>query len=512
MHPHQGFIQWHINEKSVADMEAELGSRAHCARMVLRIYNVTNIIFNGFNAHDFYDVEVNSRQGNFYVTVDTLGKNLMVEVGFRLADGEFRSFSRSIPVYFDRDHSSGNHQSSGLYVGADFDPLIRVANIYDANSFEQLEPEVVVHERKRIIHIASVSLSWNPGFNEVLKRIGDEMGELKIKKQYFLLPQDVKAPLENDDPFDFIKQQSDAIYAKLETAHSKKPFDMLHCHDWSAVPLCLKAHEQFGLPIVFFLHSTEHERSHGSELSEVSKEICRLEFEGVHAAQRIVVPRSSTHQQVVDIYRGSSELISIIEDGQEQVVLGSEVDRGETLSSVQLSPEKPMIFYCGEVSHASGADLLVDSLPHLCNEHGDIQFAIAGDGPLRWELEHRVNGAGLGHRVRFVGDVSQDMFEGLIGACDFVVIPARSWQDEGLAQFAIDAGKAVLITHQSHIKCIEHGKNGLITYDNPGSIVWGIKELIANPINQESYYKPKRHRQVDYSYIAKETVSVCEQV
>jgi glycosyltransferase involved in cell wall biosynthesis len=51
-----------------------------------------------------------------------------------------------------------------------------------------------------------------------------------------------------------------------------------------------------------------------------------------------------------------------------------------------------------------------------------------------------------------------------------------------LAQFATSFGKPVLTTVQSHIHCIEHGQDGLVTYDNPGSMVWGIKELLANPL------------------------------
>jgi glycosyltransferase involved in cell wall biosynthesis len=72
-------------------------------------------------------------------------------------------------------------------------------------------------------------------------------------------------------------------------------------------------------------------------------------------------------------------------------------------------------------------------------------------------------------------------------ASDFVVIPARSWQDEGLAQAAIDFGKPVLATHQSGVHCIEHGKNGLLTFDNPGSIVWGIQELLHNPLKDSMF-------------------------
>lgn len=29
---------------------------------------------------------------------------------------------------------------------------------------------------------------------------------------------------------------------------------------------------------------------------------------------------------------------------------------------------------------------------------------------------------------------------------------------------------------------MNHGVNGLITFDNPGSIVWGIQELLFNPL------------------------------
>ena len=111
-----------------------------------------------------------------------------------------------------------------------------------------------------------------------------------------------------------------------------------------------------------------------------------------------------------------------------------------------------------------------------------MQFVFAGEGPLKDELQGRAWHTGLAHRCRFLGDISADWFERILVASDFVVIPARTWQDEGLAQMVTAYGKPVLTTHQSHIHCIEHGQNGFLTYDNPGSIVWGLKELLANPL------------------------------
>ncbi len=91
---------------------------------------------------------------------------------------------------------------------------------------------------------------------------------------------------------------------------------------------------------------------------------------------------------------------------------------------------------------------------------------------------------GVSNRCRFPGHLSRKAFESVLMTSDFVVIPARSWQDEGLAQMAIEYGKPVLATHQSGVNCIEHGKNGLLTFDNPGSIVWGIQELLHNPLKE----------------------------
>jgi hypothetical protein len=41
-----------------------------------------------------------------------------------------------------------------------------------------------------------------------------------------------------------------------------------------------------------------------------------------------------------------------------------------------------------------------------------------------------------------------------------------------------------LVTHQAAQGLVVHGSNGLVTYDNPGSFVWGIRELLG-PLGAE---------------------------
>lgn len=142
-------------------------------------------------------------------------------------------------------------------------------------------------------------------------------------------------------------------------------------------------------------------------------------------------------------------------------------------------PAKPVVLFADEVSPEAGADILADAIVTVCGSDGSAQFAFAGEGGLRGELQQRLWGAGLGERCRFLGDVPAERFERLLIAADILVVPARVRRGEELARLALSQGKWVLATHQSEIGCIRHGENGLLTYDNPGSLVWGVRELLG---------------------------------
>jgi len=47
---------------------------------------------------------------------------------------------------------------------------------------------------------------------------------------------------------------------------------------------------------------------------------------------------------------------------------------------------------------------------------------------------------------------------------------------------SLKTGIPILATHQAAIQEISHGVNGILVYDNPGSVCWGIKEMLSRPI------------------------------
>jgi glycogen(starch) synthase len=484
--PQLGYTCWNVSGESVAVLRQQAGDAFRNARMVVRLYDVTDIIFDGNNAHAFFDIEVGGNNGNHYFPVNRTGRNYIAEIGLRGGGGLFHPFARSGTAFFDRDRPSGNYQVGGLFVAQRMERMFSVENIFDAPVYEKMNRELMGIERSALsVAVVFPSVNGVTGLEEPLgsfidglsgrfEKFGGAVRRFSARGQQ---PKDVS----KSSFLRKMKANWETLTGEICKAHAERPFHLIHCHDWCSSVAGIRAAKRLRIPIIFSLHSTEYERQQGNEMSELSNAICTLEKEAVQAAALVIVPHSSTRQQVINLYAAPPEKVVIIPDilhDSSRILQGA----SEVMGRLGLDPGAPTVLFSGEISHASGADILVEAIGTVSRNHKSVQFVFAGDGPLKGELESRIHQMGASHRCRFLGDVTKETFESLLLASDFVVIPARTWQDEGLAQLAISVGRPVLTTRQAGINCVVHGQNGLVTFDNPGSIVWGIQELLFNPL------------------------------
>lgn len=100
--PDRLFVYWEVLEESIAQARAALGSRGEGAWLNLRIYDITGRIFDGGNAHSFFDqgLDRNARQWFFMIGRPT--SEAVVELGMCAADGGFQKIARSGRVEFPR--------------------------------------------------------------------------------------------------------------------------------------------------------------------------------------------------------------------------------------------------------------------------------------------------------------------------------------------------------------------------------------------------------------------------
>ncbi len=486
--PRLGYLQWQIQKECLEALKLTHAEGRESGHIIVRIYDVTDILFDGFNAHMSFDLEVNKQSGDYYFSMGRLGRDYLAEVGFRFADGSFHCLARSNTVFFDRDRPSGNYQITGLFVGGTLNRVFSIENIFDAPVYEKMNQELSRINRKGPLSVAVVFLGVNytAGFDSplgsLIKKSSKKINKFGPRVRLFTTLRNDIRNMQSKSLMGTISTVSKKILRRLTATHKKTPFHIIHCHDWYSSAVGLSAVKRLNLPMILTLYSTEHQRTGGGKLNRLSSTICRWEKRAVEGADLIIVPHSSTQQQVIELYGAPPEKVVIIrcalsEDSADDVLNPSEARRW-----FGLEQDGPVALFAGEVSHAAGADLLIDALPTVCRNNSVAQFVFAGEGPLKRELEDRALHTGIGHRCRFVGDVYGEVFEALLMTSDFVVIPARTWQDQGLAQMAIEFGRPVLTTRQAGLDCVVHGENGLVTFDNPGSIVWGIQELLSNPL------------------------------
>jgi glycosyltransferase involved in cell wall biosynthesis len=148
--------------------------------------------------------------------------------------------------------------------------------------------------------------------------------------------------------------------------------------------------------------------------------------------------------------------------------------------SLGLDPGARVVLTVGSLTPQKAHHVLIDAFQEVAGRFPDAVLLVAGDGPRRESLESRVRDAGLGGRVRFLGDRADagDLLE----ACDvFVLSSAR----EGLPVTVLEAmraGRPVVATAVGGCaEAVASGETGLVVPPgDPASLARAIAEVLGD--------------------------------
>jgi len=90
---------WEINDSTYERLKNEFKDEFYRAKQILRIYDVSQIIFDGTNTHSFFDIQINEHSNNWYIDTGGPGKSWCVDLGLLLTDGRFIMIVRSNTVF-----------------------------------------------------------------------------------------------------------------------------------------------------------------------------------------------------------------------------------------------------------------------------------------------------------------------------------------------------------------------------------------------------------------------------
>jgi glycogen(starch) synthase len=495
VHPTQGFVHWRILHDWVEGTARGRGGDWDGSRMIVRVYDVSYIQFNGLNAHRFQDHHLSALTGQLFFNLPAAGTWQIAEVGFLLRNGEFIPAARSPAVPFAPDSPSRQGGSAALLVHSP-GHIEHIGNVWDS------EHEMRERRRPHLRHplrIAALAFASRPsGQDNPLATFVSELatGQSACGHEVHVFVPAGPA-LGEDREVDGVRYhvlrgvtggspvEAARVFARAaeDRLGELPPFDLIHMHEWMSALGRWVGHR----PTVLSLSSIEATRRNGQAPTALSKQIEEIERRAAKAAGCVLTPAALRERAAAELGLDSGRVHPFGMEGRLPNEWEAPLDIGHVKMRHGVGPLDRMILFIGPLEHAAGVDLLIEALPTVLRRWGNLRLAYVGNGPMQGGMERRAGELGVSWAVRFLGHQEGMNLIHLLRAAEALVLPSRYRipMDDSVVDLARKAGRAVVTTHGGPAHLVRHEENGLITYDNPGSMVWALDRILGDPGHTE---------------------------
>jgi glycosyltransferase involved in cell wall biosynthesis len=517
--PHQGFAHWRIRHDWIEETRRRRGDSWNHCRMILRLYDVSFIEFTGLNAHSMQDHPLPGITGQLFYRLPRPGTTQIGEVGFLLRSGEFIPAARSQSVAFAADSPSRQGGQAGLLVTPGF-RVEPVGNVWDQ--------ERILRERERPQLRKPLRLAFfthSAGRDDVAARFVRELAAGQARhghEVHIFAPaaDGFAAPAHTDGihwhPLDVRGEDSPVGWARAYAAAAQRrlnelpSFDLHHLQEW----MTGLAGGLDDRPCIVALSSIEATRRNGAEPTPLSQEIERAERLLARGAGCVLTADWLRERAAQSLGIESARIHAFPMEGRLPNEWEAPLDQGQVKMGIGFGPLDRMALFVGPLEHAAGVDLLIDSLPVVLQRANNFRVALVGNGQMHGYLEHRARELGVSHAVRLLGHVGGQQLIRLLRSSVALVLPSRYRvpQDDGVVDLARRASRPVITTHGGPAHLIKHEENGILTYDNPGSMVWAFDRILGDPHHADRMGRNGRRGDaglIDWDEVARRYGELC---
>ncbi|WP_415391854.1 glycosyltransferase family 4 protein [Paracoccus sp. SJTW-4] len=184
---------------------------------------------------------------------------------------------------------------------------------------------------------------------------------------------------------------------------------------------------------------------------------------------------------------------TVILHGVDTAVFHPAADRAALRRELGLDPDAVLIGCFGRVRAQKGVDLLVEAALQVFPRHPRAQLLFSGritpdNRGFADALIARANAAGLGDRIRFLGEIPWDRVVQLYRTLDLFAAPAR-WEGFGLTPLeAMASGVPVIAARVgAYETLIRDGETGtLIPRDDAGALAAALDRWLSDDAGREA--------------------------
>lgn len=217
----------------------------------------------------------------------------------------------------------------------------------------------------------------------------------------------------------------------------RQEFDLIHAHDWLTFIAGLELKKQTQKPLVVHIHSLEYDRSGPGRPSWVRS----LEKYAMEQADLVIPVSVYSARIVVEKYGIPLKKVRPVHNG---------LDFDAPYQTKTSFPQK-LIVFIGRLAQQKAPETFVEMAMKLVQSREDVRFAMAGEGELREELQHKIARLRMGDRFHFMGFIQREEIRELLSMAYALVMPSRSEPFGLVALEAAHFGLPCIISHNSGV-------------------------------------------------------------
>ncbi len=286
---------------------------------------------------------------------------------------------------------------------------------------------------------------------------------------------------------------------KLVRGGSFDAVQILTGYVYASFWIALAAAKFSGTPVIFGTDATTLERSGASALKRWVK---RLLLPHIYGLADTALAASRAGKEFLESLGLPSERIVIeplVVDNEWWLRQSSEVDRAAVRKSWGVPGDSRVVLFCAKFQPWKRP---MDVLRAFAKaDLGNAHLVLAGEGPLRGDMETKARELGIAERVRFLGFVNQSALPATYTAADVFVLPSEYDPCPAVVCEAMLCGTPVILsdTIRGRLDLVENGKTGFVY---PCGDVDVLAAILRDVL-------PDRERLQELSLAARKRMEIC---
>lgn len=276
--------------------------------------------------------------------------------------------------------------------------------------------------------------------------------------------------------------------------------DIVHAHHaFTATPLAGLAYaERLGIPRLLTNHSIPAGKHDGYFWETVGNLAYPFRYY-INKAEVIIA-----------VSKAAANFISFFVDYVPIKIIPNGIDTNRFKPNFDKENKELKILFVSRLVHRKGPHLLVRAFKRVVKKYDNVALVFVGSGYMRGTLEELAMSLNITEKVKFLGDVSDEILPQVYSESDIFVLPSLHAESFGLVLLeAMASGLPVVATSVGGIpEVLEDGKEGFLVKPDEKNIAEALIKLLEDKDLREKMGKNGRKKVVE-NYDWK---NVCEKI